>query len=135
MANMEHPRNWQWQITPHSIRPPPKKPQPRAALLRCPPEIRNAFYEELLQGSHSIFLKSQSYHSHLVRFIEGINLLATCRQIHLEASGVLYSGNTFVAEYDFYKLEQWIQNIGNSRILLRSLHVDLDRFLLQCRMQ
>jgi hypothetical protein len=107
------------------MRPPPKKPQHFAALLRCPPEIRNAIYEELFQGAHSIFLTSQPCHPHLIRVIKGINLLATCRQIHAEASGVLYSRNRFVAEYDQWRLKQWTRNIGNSRILLRSLDIDL----------
>jgi hypothetical protein len=109
----------------------PKQP-PTSPLLRCPPEIRNAIYEELFLHKDPIQLarpthqSGDSCDSHQLRgSIPGINLLATCRQFKLEASGSLYSQNTFLISAHEDLLQHWKDDIGDNKILLRTIHLNL----------
>jgi hypothetical protein len=108
------------------------KPPPTSPLLWCPPEIRNAIYEELFLHKDPIQLarpahkSGDSCDSHQLRgSIPGINLLATCRQFKLEASGPLYSQNTFLISAHEDLLQHWKDDIGDNKILLRTIHLNL----------
>ena len=81
-------------------------------------------------------------------FCDGINLLLTCRQLHNEASGVLYSQNTFIisrvlGRHDFTdrygplqydNLEyfppmyaaRWLSSLGSQVGLLHKVIIDID---------
>ncbi|KAI4923732.1 uncharacterized protein J4E92_007706 [Alternaria infectoria] len=99
----------------------PTNPSAISFLTKFPPEIRNCVYELLFKREDPVLLHNADvYHaSHPFRgaledyyseyedgvgkdeafrhdFHEGLALLSSCRQIHDEASGVLYGGNTFI---------------------------------------
>jgi hypothetical protein len=55
----------------------------------------------------------------------GSNILAACRQLYTEASGVLYTRNTFRTHERMYLLEEWFTNIGGNGALVRKVVIDL----------
>jgi hypothetical protein len=108
------------------------KPPPTSPLLQCPPEIRSAIYEELFLHKDPIQLarpthkSDDSCDSHQLRgSVPGINLLATWRHLKLEASGSLYSQNTFIVSAHRAPLQDWKEGIGNSKLLLRTIQMNL----------
>ncbi|KAI4640450.1 hypothetical protein J4E93_008656 [Alternaria ventricosa] len=99
----------------------PADPSAVSFLTTLPAEIRNCVYELLFKREDPVLLHNADvYHaSHPFRgaledyyseyedgvgkdeafrhdFHEGLALLSSCRQIHDEASGILYGGNTFI---------------------------------------
>jgi hypothetical protein len=113
------------------------KPPPTLPLLRCPPEIRNAIYEkmflqqapiDLWRSDHlSEELDADLYGLYLLRgSVPGIAFLATSKQLKGEASGLLYSGNTFriSPSINMKSKEAWMKEIGENRLLLRSIEIN-----------
>jgi hypothetical protein len=97
-----------------------------ARLLQYPPEIRNMIYETLFQLEDAIELEFDPAHRRLNSLVPCVALLATCRQIWEEASGFLYSRNTFLYVWDLeYYFKVWIKRIGDNLALLRGIHINL----------
>ena len=92
-----------------------------------PPEIRNAIYEELFQFSSPIILDCPSGTDKLIQYpIAGISLLAVCRQVYSEASGILYTRNRFCTSiYCTASLYKWIECHGHGRKFSMTILVDL----------
>ncbi|KAJ0159300.1 hypothetical protein CTA2_9963 [Colletotrichum tanaceti] len=113
--------------------------QQKRPFLSLPPEVRNAIYSCVLAdpGKNPVtycgmFLRpiDRDHHPELSshepeKGFAGI--LRTCRAVHDEASGILYSENTFIAA-GLYELRQWLQAIGpRNRGFLRRVLVGWDR--------
>jgi hypothetical protein len=97
-----------------------------ARLLQYPPEIRNMIYETLFQREGAIELEFDPAYHRLNSLVPSVALLATCRQIREEASGFLYSRNTFLYFWDLeYYFKVWIKRIGDNLALLRGIHINL----------
>lgn len=80
----------------------PQQESPISPFLALPAELRNQIYILLLTSPFIPALRQISSRGHVSDYILpslGLTpcLLATCRQIHNEALGVLYGANTFVA--------------------------------------
>ncbi|KAK4164004.1 hypothetical protein QBC43DRAFT_211815 [Cladorrhinum sp. PSN259] len=87
---------------------------PKSFLLSAPGEIRNQIYTELLVSSSPVVIspslkssssrtETQSLRSRL------LSLFLVCKQIHLEASSLFYSHNTFVLPTDSTRLPHQAQ--------------------------
>jgi hypothetical protein len=93
-----------------------------------PPEIRNAIYEELFEFSVPISIDRAREPS--CGTLNGVNLLATCRQIHTEAVGIVYSRNVFKCDYagkgDCTRVfRNWLRGMGRNRDSLRKVVIVL----------
>ncbi|OBR09818.1 Catalase [Colletotrichum higginsianum IMI 349063] len=105
-----------------------------------PPEIRNAIYAYVLTDSGKDLLtycgmflqlddRRRGRHLDLSNHEPekvSARILRTCRAVHDEASGILYSENTFFA-LGLHELRQWLQAIGpRNRGFLRRVLVGWD---------
>jgi hypothetical protein len=112
-----------------------------------PPEIRNCDLKELFLYQDSIRLDVRwencygtstqgSISNHLIHSVEfdrpviNVAFLATCRQLSIEAAGVLYSQNTFLVPPQTFLLFEWMENIGSDRIHLSSINIDVSPSLI-----
>jgi len=108
-----------------------------------PPEIRNQIYETLFELDSPITLAwtGDDYGRRYVITASGhrgriskANLLATCRQVNREASGVLYSRNVFHFRHDNMTPNIWLTEgehageVNIYRFLLRKIVVDFPRY-------
>jgi len=113
--------------------------------LEWPAEIRNAIYEELFEHDEPLQLryvsKSPTFQLHnddgsddvgRCCSIPGVNLLATCHQVHAEATPVLYARNTFAVADKYYilnlRLRDWLDQIGSAQKFLKEICCDLDKW-------
>ncbi|KAK5017841.1 hypothetical protein LTR60_001759 [Cryomyces antarcticus] len=81
---------------------PPTPPFRTSSFLLLPAELRNVVYVLVLTSPYITRLRRLSNRNYCSDYVlPALNLapllLATCRQIHAEASPVLYGGNTFAA--------------------------------------
>ncbi|TQN64238.1 hypothetical protein CSHISOI_11235 [Colletotrichum shisoi] len=106
--------------------------------LSLPPEIRNAIYSYALTDPGKdlltycgIFLQPDDRGRHPDPSNHepekvSARILRTCRAVHDEASGILYSENTFIA-LGLHELRQWLEVIGpRNRGFLRRVLVGWD---------
>ena len=98
------------------------QPQSQSLLLSLPLEVRLRIYEYLFTCQPQVFVSNLkpmlSYPKYLVEADLTSAILRTCRQIHNEASPILYSGNIFVLDYPKRTFE-WLDRIGS--VNLRSI--------------
>ncbi|CAK1365890.1 unnamed protein product [Cercospora beticola] len=98
-----------------------------AGFLDLSPELRNRIYEYALvspPGSLRVHcLQDTCRRAFDSRDPLSPNLLATCCQIHQEATGLLYGGNTFHLRFMFMHaaIDTFFNSIGESRKLIRSI--------------
>jgi len=150
----------------------PTDPSAVSFLTKLPPEIRNYVYEILFKRGDRVLLHNadafhEPYHEPLSsnRYLEdyyhwyevevgrdtefrhdlheGLALLSSCRQVHDEASGILYSGNTFVisrvqdrddggdehmaGDEEYFQVNyacKWLEQIGSQFSRLKKVIID-----------
>jgi hypothetical protein len=101
-------------------------------------EIRNTVYELLFVRDEPIplFLDNPQDLGQWHHLVNGVQLLATCRQVCTEATPILYARNTFLIQscpYDPAKfrlvenLAMWLEDIVGSSNLIKSLQIRLSR--------
>ena len=96
---------------------------PSATFLLLPLELRLHIYEYLFLCKWQI----KPYRYHRTRPGHSIppSILQTCKQIHQEASPILYSKNTFSISFP-QQIFKWLQKIGRANIkLLNTIHVSV----------
>ena len=135
--------------------PPPSTSSRFPPFLEWPAEIRNAIYEELFEHDEPLRLGYPSKRHHFYDVgddsdddsddidcdtyrrsiprgcrcpVPGVNLLATCHQVHAEATPVLYARNAFaVAEHHLtlgFMLRNWLDQIGSQQKFLKEIRCD-----------
>ncbi|EME39890.1 hypothetical protein DOTSEDRAFT_74692 [Dothistroma septosporum NZE10] len=99
-------------------------------LLSLPAEIRNQTYHLLLISSHPINLALEDGGRQATVRIQNwyevspsANILATCHQLHREASAYLYSDNTFTFRQDPRTLSAFLSRIKTSAGLVQGINI------------
>ena len=108
-------------------------------LTTIPGEVRNTIFEALFELCHPITISRDQYaygysSCYQSRDVRGIALLRTCRQIHEEITGILYSRNIFCLSLadDPYNAEpipwaiNWLVDIGRQSSSVRHLQIYID---------
>lgn len=117
----------------HPVSQPIDKDEP--SLITLPGEIRNAIYEELLVHEEPIIAadENDTMPASKPTLRLGTALLATCRQIHSEASPCFYSSNVFLASSISVEhpastlidwIAEWLKKIGTQAKHVRSITLD-----------
>jgi hypothetical protein len=103
-----------------------------SALLRLPAEMRNSIYEMLFVRDDLVQLGLPEFEQHGERYVSatqlfpGINLLATCHQVHYEGRTVLCSRNIFSAKHRRLEMmAQWLESIGSNAAHVKRVLIDL----------
>jgi len=117
----------------------PINPEAPSLLTTIPGEVRNAIFEALFDLGHPITISRDRYaygysSCYQSRDVRGIALLRTCRQIHEEITGILYSRNIFCLSLadDPYNAEpipwamNWLVDIGRPSSAVRHLQIYID---------
>jgi hypothetical protein len=99
------------------------------SFLELPAEMRNQIYELLFLRDEPIRLRASRLDTasrySMVHAVPGISILSSCRQVHAEATAILYSHNAFqISPYAPPKEEyepatltaEWLHNIGTCGI-------------------
>jgi hypothetical protein len=155
----------------------PADPSEVSLLTTLPPELRNQVYQWLFQYDDPVLIhNADSFHEECQRpglygplmdfysryeaevgtdkefrhdFHEGLALLSSCRQIHDEASGILYGGNTFVFSRvirrhdshpwalhnhkEYFQVNytgEWLKKIGSQFFRLKKIVINVDTMCL-----
>lgn len=66
----------------------------RASFLDLPPELRNEIYRQTLTSNRALRVSEWTLKSTTIHQQVSVALLVTCRQIHTEATAILYGANT-----------------------------------------
>jgi hypothetical protein len=106
------------------------------SLLTVPGEVRNAILEALFELNRPIVISpsdgtSNSSSDYQSSDIRGVALLRTCRQIHQEATGILYNRNIFCLAEEHYGTPgstiewgmDWLQDIGKHSSYVRHVQI------------
>jgi hypothetical protein len=109
------------------------------SLLTVPGEVRNAILEALFELNRPIVISpsdgtSNSSSDYQSSDIRGVALLRTCRQIHQEATGILYNRNIFCLAEEHYGTPgstiqwgmDWLQDIGKHSSYVRHVQIHDD---------
>ena len=101
---------------------PPQKLQ--ATFLLLPLELRLQIYEYIFLCKKRIVPHKK--HHYPVEHPIPTSILRTCKQIHQEASPILYSKNTFLITYPM-EILKWLPKIGQANMkLLENIHLQVD---------
>jgi hypothetical protein len=108
------------------------------SFLELPAEMRNQIYELLFSRDEPIRLRASRLDTALrysmVHAVPGISILSSCRQVHAEATAILYSQNAFQIwpyaspkeEYEPATLTaEWLHNIGTCGTSLERLDINM----------
>jgi hypothetical protein len=94
--------------------------------------MRNSIYEMLFVCDDLVQLGWPEFEQHGERYVSatqlftGINLLATCHQVHYEGRTVLYGRNIFSAKHRRLEMmAQWLESIGSNAAHVKRVLVDL----------
>ena len=99
----------------------------QATFLLLPLELRLQIYECIFLSKEQILPHRK--HNDLRYLVEPpipTSILRTCKQIHQEASPILYSKNTFIITYPM-EILKWLQKIGRANMqLLEKIHIQAE---------
>ena len=112
----------------------PINPEAPSLLTTIPGEVRNAIFEALFELGHPITISRDRYaygdsSCYQSRDVRGIALLRTCRKIHEEVIGILYSRNIFCVKDDPRTADPihwaigWLDDIGRQSSYVRHLQI------------
>lgn len=139
-------------LTPESAVTQPANVTTGTNFLSLPPELKNTIYELTLRHHRSIFIgkrgqtiakkkrldrsrpdrtcgwDSDSLHKTKINLHITVALLLANKQVHEEATSILYGGNSFFFS-DHPLLHTWAQQIGNSFGQLREIEIPVDAWM------
>ena len=96
----------------------------RTTFLLLPLELRLQIYEYIFLCKKQIILYKTR--KHWIEHPIPPSILRTCKQIHQEASPILYSKNIFSISYP-ERISKWLLEIGRANIkLLKTIHIWVD---------